>query len=117
VDRSPELPSSVVFCEGNPYYLAVEVEGLDLRESDLISRKSFFAIQSRDRSDKIRIFSPSTISLNTANYGAELLDFLPTDNGFKLLMADNGCVFVKEIDFFWRLDFNFRKSVKACRSF
>ena len=100
MDRSPELPSSVVFCEGNPYYLAVEVEGLDLRESDLISRKSFFAIQSRDRSDKIRIFSPSTISLNTANYGAELLDFLPTDNGFKLLMADNGCVFVKEIDFF-----------------
>jgi len=97
---SPELPSSVVLCEGNPYYLAVEVEGLDLRESDLISRKSFFAIQSRDRSDKIRIFSPSTISLETANFGAELLDFLPTNSGFKLLMADNGCVFVKEIDFF-----------------
>ena len=99
LDRSPELPSSVLLCEGNPHYPAVEVEGLDLGESALISRKSFLAIQSRGRSDKIRIFSPSTISLKTANDGAELLDFLPTDSGFKLLMADNGCVFVREIDF------------------
>jgi len=100
VDRSPELPSSVVFCEGNPQYPAVEVEGVDLRESALISRESFLAIQRRDRSDKIRIFSPSTISLKTANSGAELHDFLPTESGFKLLMADHGCVFVQEIDFF-----------------
>ena len=100
MDRSPELPSSVVFCEGNPACPAVEVEGLDLSKSALIARKSFLAIQSRDRSDKIRIFSPSTISLKTANYGAELLDFLPTNSGFKLLMADHGCVFVQEIDFF-----------------
>jgi len=100
---SPELPSSVVLCEENPYYPAVEVEGLDLRESALISRESFLAIQRRDRSDKIRIFSPSTISLKTADDGAQLLDFLPTDSGFKLLMADNGCVFVKEIDFFGAL--------------
>jgi hypothetical protein len=43
---SPELSSSVVLCEGNPYCPAVEVEGLDLK-SALISRKSFLAIQSR----------------------------------------------------------------------
>jgi hypothetical protein len=97
---SPKLPSSVVLCEGNPYYPAVEVEGLDLRKSALISRKSFLAIQSRDRSHRIVIFNPFTIRLKTAIYGAELLDFLPTDNGFKLLVADNGCVFVREIDFF-----------------
>jgi hypothetical protein len=97
---SPELPSSVVLCEGNPYYPAVEVEGLDLRKSALISRKGFFAIQSRDRIDKIVIFNPFTISLETADDGAELLDFLPTNRGFKLLMADNGCVFEKKIDFF-----------------
>jgi hypothetical protein len=100
VDRSPELPSSVVFCEGNTHCPAVEVEGLDLRKSVLISRESFLAIQSRARSDKIVTFNPFTIRLKTADDGAKLLDFLPTDNGFKLLMADNGCVFVKEIDFF-----------------
>ena len=100
---SNEPPSLIVLCEGNRFSPAVEIRGFNLNNAAIVSREDFVALQSLESYDEITILSPFTVRLKTANDGAKLLDFLPTDSGFKLLMADNGCVCLEEIDFFGNL--------------